>query len=104
MSDLVFVDIGYQDYSDEPCDPAIYDDCDASYEHQAYSSDSESELTGHCKGECPLSGEATFVKFGCNGKWHLTKDSKDVLVCGYAPSYANSWIEFIVVILLNIIN
>merc|ERR1711990_241392 len=43
-------DIGYYDdyqgYSDEPCDPTIYDDCDDSYGDSAVSP----ELTGHCKG------------------------------------------------------
>ena len=44
---------GYQDYSGEPCDPAIYADCDTSYGPQP-------QLTGHCKGERALLGATTY--------------------------------------------
>ena len=47
----------YQDYSGEPCDPAIYDDCDESYDDPQ----PKPELTGHCKGESPLLEVTTYL-------------------------------------------
>merc|ERR1712055_337624 len=53
----------YQGYSGEPCDPAIYDDCDASYGPQP-------QLTGHCKGassnkQCNGKPDGTPCTKGC---------------------------------------
>jgi len=51
----------YQDYSGEPCDPAIYDDCDVSYDDDPQPQPQPKPvLTGHCKG--PSSNRQ------CNGK------------------------------------
>ena len=58
MSDLAFVDIGYDGYDGSHDYSVSYiegssQDYSVSYK-EGSSQEGSSELTGHCKGECPL--------------------------------------------------